>query len=218
MGWAKCGLITGLFLAALSAGCQNKLYDENKALYDENKALRDQNDRLKQQQAMAQQAPPLAVVQAPPPPPPMPDPTPAPAPPPKPVEQIGGLETHVNKAGNTVVQLPSDIFFDSGQATLKESAKESLNKVVSALNKKKYVDKQIIVEGHTDDQPIRVSKWASNQELSVARADSVKQFLIEKGVDQDRIKTKGFGSTRPRDTDRAKNRRVEIVMMTGSSE
>ena len=55
MGWAKRGLWTGLFVAMLSAGCQNKLYDENKALYDENKALREQNERLKQQQAMGAQ-------------------------------------------------------------------------------------------------------------------------------------------------------------------
>jgi len=217
MGWARSGLFTGLFLAALSAGCQNKLYDENKALYDENKALRDQNDRLKQQQAMAQ-PPAQPVVQPPPPAPPVPEVAPPAEVHPKPVEQIGGLETNINKSGNTVVQLPSDVFFDSGQATLKQSAKESLAKVVSALNRKKYGDKQIIVEGHTDDQPIRVSKWASNQELSVARADAVKQYLVAHGVDQERIRTKGFGSTKPRDTDRAKNRRVEIVVITGVSE
>jgi len=217
MGWARSGLMTGLFLAALSAGCQSKMYDENKALYDENKALRDQNDRLKQQQAMAQAQPPAQPVVQAPPPPPVPESAPLPEVHPK-IEQIGGLETAINKSGNTVVQLPSDVFFDSGQATLKQSAKESLGKVVSALNKKKYVSKQIIVEGHTDDQPIRVSKWASNQELSVARADAVKQYLIAHGVDQDRITTKGFGSTKPRDTDRAKNRRVEIVVMTGMSE
>jgi flagellar motor protein MotB len=93
-----------------------------------------------------------------------------------------------------------------------------LDKVVAALNKTKFASKHLIVEGHTDDQPIRVSKWASNQELSVARADAVKQYLIAHGVDQDRITTKGFGDTKPRDTDRAKNRRVEIVVMTGTAE
>jgi flagellar motor protein MotB len=222
MGWAKRGLMAGLFLSMLTVGCQNKMYDENKALYDENKALRDQNDRLRQQQALAQQS----AAQPVPAPPPVPTPAPIVEPPPaiveaprpRPVEQIGGLETTVNKSGNTVVHLPSDVFFDSGQATLKQSSKASLEKVVSALNKKAYAGKRLIVEGHTDNQPIRVSKWSSNQELSVARADAVKQYLIAVGVDQDRISTKGFGDTKPRDTDRAKNRRVEIVVMTGSPE
>jgi chemotaxis protein MotB len=214
MGWAKSGLMTGLFLSMLAAGCQNKMYDENKALYDENKALRDQNDRLKQQQSMAQ-PPAQPVVQ--PPPPPAPAVEAPPAPQVKVVEQIGGLETTVNKAGNTVVHLPSDVFFDSGQATLKQSSKSSLDKVVSALQRK-FSSKRIVVEGHTDDQPIRVSKWASNHELSVARADAVKQYLIAHGVEQDRITTKGLGDTKPRDTDRAKNRRVEIVVITGAME
>jgi chemotaxis protein MotB len=217
MGWAKTSISGALLAAALSVGCQNKLYDQNKELMDENKALRDQNDQLRQKPAPAPPPPvspaPAAVVPTLPTNPP---PTTPIAPPPA-VEQIGGLETSVNaNTGNTTVHLPSDVFFDPGQATLKSSAKSSLDKVVTALNKGKYAAKGIRIEGHTDSTPIRVSKWASNKELSEARADAVKTYLVSKGTDASRITIIGFGDTKPRSTtDLSKNRRVEIVVLTG---
>jgi outer membrane protein OmpA-like peptidoglycan-associated protein len=129
-------------------------------------------------------------------------------------EQIGALETTVTARGNTVVHLPSDVFFDPGQATLKQSAQASLDKVVTAL-KGKFAGKTIVVQGHTDSTPIRVSKWKSNQELSEARANAVKQYLVAQGIADSRITTKGLGDTQPRSTDLSKNRRVEVVVMTG---
>lgn len=214
MGCMRMGLSAVVLLSMLSAGCQNKLYDENKKLYDENKALRAQNDQMRAQ--------PQPVVQqtAPPPQPVVTNPGPATqpqavAPAPNPPEQIGGLETEVNpERGTTTVRLPSDVFFDPGQATLKQGAKASLDKVVVALNKR-FAGKRVEVDGHTDSQPIRVSKWNSNQELSEARAKAVRDYLVAHGIDSSRITTRGFGDTRPRGTDMAKNRRVEIVVMTG---
>jgi len=79
--------------------------------------------------------------------------------------------------------------------------------------KQQFAGKKLIVEGHTDKTPIRVSKWSSNQELSEARADSVKQYLVAHGITASRITTRGFGETRPRGTDLARNRRVEIVVL-----
>lgn len=213
-GLARRGLALGLLLAGLSAGCQNKLYDQNKELVDENRALRDQNDALRHQQAQAQAPAPQQQAQASPvaqqPAQPVVQQTPAP----KPVEQIGGLETTVTAHGNTVVHLPSDVFFDPGQATLKQSAKASLDKVASAL-KHKYSASALEVEGHTDSTPIRVSKWKDNMELSEARAAAVKEYLVSRGVADSRISTKGFGPNKPRSSDLSKNRRVEIVVMTG---
>ena len=224
MGWAKTGL-AGMVLvaAAVSAGCQNKLYDQNKELMDENKALRDQNDSIRRSQAVAPAAPAQAAPQVPasPPPPANPPPvtstqTPSNPAPPKPVEQIGGLETTVNpRTGDTTVHLPSDVFFDSGQATLKSTSKASLDKVVAALKGGKFASKKIVVEGHTDSTPIRVSKWSSNQELSEARANAVKTYLTSAGIPASRITTKGLGDTVPRSTDLSKNRRVEIVVLAG---
>jgi outer membrane protein OmpA-like peptidoglycan-associated protein len=218
MGWAKTG-VAGIVIVAAVAGCQNKLYDQNKELMDENKALRDQNDAMRRQGAQAPPPPgqqqtavqqqtfvPPATKQAAAPPPSAP----------KPVEQIGGLETNVNRSGDTVVQLPSDVFFDSGQATLKQASKSSLDKVVAALKSSKYASKKIRVDGHTDSTPIRVSKWQSNQELSEARAAAVKEYLVSKGIVATRITIKGWGDAKPRGADMAKNRRVEIVLLAGS--
>ncbi|HSU67108.1 MAG TPA: OmpA family protein [Tepidisphaeraceae bacterium] len=221
MGWAKCGFAGGLFLTVLAAGCQNKMYDENKALYDENKALRDQNERLKQQQGLAQNqtpAQPVAPV-APLTTTPGPVETPsAPPPPPKANSsvQVGDLETKVNaRTGNTTVYVPSKLLFAPGQATLQPDAKKSMDQVVSAL-KKQFAGKKVRVEGHTDDTPIKVSKWASNDQLSLARADAVKQYLVAHGIDASRVTTKGYGASKPRDpSDKSKNRRVEVVVLTG---
>lgn len=212
MGRATSGMVAGLVLVVFATGCQNKLYDQNRALYDENKELREQNERLKQQPVVQQPVvaqQPAAPVAA--------DTQPVAqdiSSPPRAVEQIGGLETTVNpRTGSTTVHLPSDVFFDPGQATLKSSAKTSLDKVVAAL-KRKFVTRRIIVEGHTDKTPIRVSKWSSNQELSEARADAVKQYLVARGIEAGRISTKGYGESKPRSGDLAKNRRVEIVVLT----
>ena len=217
MGWVNSGLSAVVLLSVCSMGCQNKLYDENKKLYDENKALRAQNDQMRTQQQPAvvqQQAPPpqQPAVQVNPNPPTQPA---VAQQPPQQTEQIGGLETDVNpQKGTTTIRLPSDVFFDPGQATLKQSAKASLDKVVSAL-KKQFAGKKVEVDGHTDSQPIRVSKWSSNQELSEARAKTVKDYLVAHGIDASRITTRGFGDTRPRGSDMAKNRRVDVVVMTG---
>jgi flagellar motor protein MotB len=70
------------------------------------------------------------------------------------------------------------------------------------------------VEGHTDSDPIKVSQWKSNQELSEARADAVKKYLVSKGVDANSVSTSGLGSSRPKSNDKAANRRVEIVVVT----
>jgi flagellar motor protein MotB len=223
MGRAKTGLLTGLFLSLLAAGCQNKMYDENKQLYDENKALRDQNDRLKQQEVMGPQTPAqpvapataISVTPANSEPPAAPPSAPNHAPSHKNV-QVGDLETNVSaETGHTTVYLPSKLLFAPGQATLQPDARKSLDQVVSAL-KKQFAGKKVRVEGHTDKSPIKVSKWSSNEELSLARADAVKQYLVAHGISAGRLTTRGFGSAKPRDPNElAKNRRVEIVVLTG---
>ena len=136
-------------------------------------------------------------------------PAPSPA-----VHQIAGLETTEDvAAGTTTVHLPSDIFFDSGKATIKDSATGSLDKVVAALQKH-YPGKHIEIQGHTDTDPIKLSKWKSNQELSEARAKAVKVYLADHGIPAALIVTKGFGDTKPRGPVKAINRRVEIVVAT----
>ena len=80
-------------------------------------------------------------------------------------------------------------------------------------------DRNITIEGHTDNQPIKYSGWKSNWELSTARATSVLHYLIDKeSVVPERLSATGYGEYRPvvtNDTkeDRQKNRRVEVIIL-----
>jgi len=117
-----------------------------------------------------------------------------------------------------VITLADNILFDSGKAEVKENAYPILDKIIGAVNKS-APDKNIGVEGHTDNVPIKHSGWKSNRELSTARANNVYHYLVDKGgLDPARFTTMGYGEYRPvasNDTaqGRAKNRRVEIVIL-----
>jgi len=105
------------------------------------------------------------------------------------------------------------IVFDPGYAQLKSSSQATLEKVASFL--KERPDLVLEVQGHTDDKPIRNSRYPSNWELSVDRATQVAKALIGLGVNPSRLSVKGFGEYHPlysndRDENRLKNRRVEI--------
>ena len=100
-------------------------------------------------------------------------------------------------------------FFDTDSAVLKPEGRKKLDMVVQFAEK--YRDADLDVTGHTDSSGSE--EW--NRELSAARADSVKEYLVGNGVDPDRIATKGVASTQPIDTNetpegKARNRRVEI--------
>ena len=73
------------------------------------------------------------------------------------------------------------------------------------------------IDGHTDDTPINSGKYPSNWELSTARATSVVEYLISKGVDPHRLVAAGFGQFQPleasgTDDARRKNRRIELKL------
>jgi outer membrane protein OmpA-like peptidoglycan-associated protein len=110
-----------------------------------------------------------------------------------------------------VLTLPGQVLFATGKSTLLGSARQRLEQVADTL--KQAPDQKITVEGHTDSTgtPDR------NQTLSEQRANSVREFLVSRGVPAEQIQAQGFGDTRPiagNDTpeDRANNRRVEIVV------
>ena len=116
-----------------------------------------------------------------------------------------------------VLTFVAEILFDSGKAQLKTQAEDSLSKVASVIQQK-VADRDIGIDGHTDNEPIKMSGWKSNWELSTARATSVLHFLEDKGVDPHRLVASGYGEYRPvtsNDTveGRRKNRRVEIVIL-----
>ncbi len=111
------------------------------------------------------------------------------------------------------------ILFDSGSADIKKDGKKVLDRVGGIL--KQVTDKQINIEGHTDNVPISPrlqQKFPTNWELSTARATTVVRYLQEKaGLDPQLLVAGGFAEYRPiepNDTEerKAKNRRIEIVL------
>jgi chemotaxis protein MotB len=128
-----------------------------------------------------------------------------------------GMDVTVNPgAGTITVTLPDSILFASGQATLKGSTSQQLDKIASVV-KEKYEGKQVDVVGHTDNEPIRRSTWQDNLQLSTERANTVTRYLIKQGIPQALIRSVGCGEARPVADNssaggRAKNRRVEIVV------
>ncbi len=115
-----------------------------------------------------------------------------------------------------VVNLDSKILFDIAEARLKDEAKELLQEAALVLND--YPDREVRVEGHTCDLPIREA-FPSNWELSSARAIEVLKFLVYgHGVEAGRIAAVAFGETRPlkpndSEENRKMNRRVEITLL-----
>lgn len=125
------------------------------------------------------------------------------------------------RAGKLVIQLPNDVLFASGHTELKPAGKDSLTQlahVIAAAH-----DRQFQVAGHTDNVPIQASRYASNWELSTARALEVVKLLIAQGVASRQLSAAGYGEFDPiatNDTNdgRAKNRRIEITLQPNLNE
>jgi chemotaxis protein MotB len=148
--------------------------------------------------------------------------TPEPAPSPKSQEKIPELDAlgvgYGERNGHTVITIPSAISFASGQAELSKEGQKALKEVAVQL-KKKFSGARLSIDGHTDDEPIKKSKFSSNRELSVARAMAVLTFLVtECNVPDEQCIVAGHSQYDPiakgkGKEDLAKNRRVEIVVL-----
>jgi chemotaxis protein MotB len=113
-----------------------------------------------------------------------------------------------------VVRLSEDLLFDVGDDTLRDAAKRSLAPLAAELANR---DVSVRVEGHTDDRPIRTSRFRSNWDLSTARATAVVTVLVADGVPPARLSASGYGEFHPvasnaTDEGRKKNRRVDLVV------
>jgi len=124
------------------------------------------------------------------------------------------LGTKVDKDGCPIIECKSaklDIDFDTNKYEIKPSHHAELDKVAAKLNK--FPKATAAIEGNTDN----VGSPAYNQKLSERRANAVKKYLIEKhGIAANRLSSKGFGETKPIDSNktaegRSKNRRVDSV-------
>ncbi len=151
------------------------------------------------------------VVAAPaPPPPPPPPPAARPAPPPPPAAARPAPAPQPPAA--TKVTYAADAFFDFDKSVLKPEGRAKLDDLVGKV---KGINLEVIIAvGHTDS----VGTDAYNQRLSVRRAESVKAYLVSKGIEKNRVYTEGKGEKQPVADNRtaegrAKNRRVEIEVV-----
>lgn len=124
--------------------------------------------------------------------------------------QLRKLESMREEAGRLVISL-SGVLFEAGGNELSAPAQSRLDTVAQALAA--YPDRNIVVEGHTDDR----GSDATNQQLSQKRADAVREYLASRGVPADRMRSLGRGEANPiaaNDTaeGRANNRRVEVIV------
>jgi chemotaxis protein MotB len=116
----------------------------------------------------------------------------------------------------------SEVFFDTGQAVLRPEGRTELDKLASALTElERMIPGEIAwvlrVDGHTDIRPITGATFRNNWDLSAARAISVVQYLVGKGVSPQRLVAAGFGEFQPIDPERSdeafsRNRRIELKL------
>lgn len=110
-----------------------------------------------------------------------------------------------------VVEFSSNVLFGFDSANLSADAKTNLDKLVKILNV--YPDTDIEIQGHTDSK----GSESYNQNLSQSRAYGVSSYLYNKGIANNRIRTKGFGENMPKydnntQDGRTQNRRVEFLI------
>lgn len=133
----------------------------------------------------------------------------------------------IGLAGQVIIELfpdkmvitPSEaVLFQKGSTALKPTSVGVLDAIVQIL---KTSTGNIRIEGHTDDSPIGPfykQKYASNWELSAARAVHIVEYLVKNGVEPSRVSAAGYGETKPivqntTETNKAKNRRVEFHIL-----
>lgn len=127
----------------------------------------------------------------------------------------GQLKVEVRN-GRMLLKLPSEILFASGKADLSRDGQLALMEV--ALILKQLLDRQFVVAGHTDNQPLKGSGYRNNWQLSTERALVVTEFLIEAGMKASNLSAAGHGEFDPvgnnkTEAGRKENRRIEIVLV-----
>ena len=136
-------------------------------------------------------------------------------------KEIDSGEIELNQIrGRLTVSIAEELFFESGKAEIKPEGTEVLSRIAEIL--KKIPEKNVRVEGHTDNVPIgpRIrDQYQTNWELGAARAVNVVRYLQEQGgIDPLRLGAISYAQYRPKATNRtskgrAKNRRIEIVLV-----
>jgi chemotaxis protein MotB len=132
--------------------------------------------------------------------------------------QTQGLEVESN-GERVLLRLPESITFDLARADIKPGMSQTLNHLAAILAR--HPEVPVVVTGHTDDLPINTPAYASNWELSSARAAAVGRALSAQGLEQSRLTIRGLADRQPRlpntsEANRGQNRRVEIELRLNS--
>ena len=125
----------------------------------------------------------------------------------------------LNERG-VVITLSTDAYFRKASAELDiDMARGVLEKVANLIRQPSFADKNIRIEGHTDNSPTDPDgPWVTNWNLSVSRALNVLDYLVDFGANPQKLSVVGYGEYRPisnNDTEeeRSKNRRVDIIIL-----
>lgn len=128
-------------------------------------------------------------------------------------DALQGLQV-IKMRQELVLRLPEGVFFDSGDARVKD-ATNRMFKVLTPELEKRHIE--VRIEGHTDNRPIASGRYRSNWELSTARASAVMAVVLAEGMPPERTSIAGYAEYRPiadnsTDDGRKQNRRVDIVV------
>jgi len=119
------------------------------------------------------------------------------------------------KNGKVYVSMSDKLLFKSGSAAVEAKGQEAISVLANVLQKNPDID--ILIEGHTDNVPIKTAAYKDNWDLSAARATAIVRLLEAKEIDSKKLTAAGRGEYQPRATNdtpegRALNRRTEIIL------
>jgi type VI secretion system protein ImpK len=125
-----------------------------------------------------------------------------------------------DESTRSIVTIRGDGLFPPGSSMVRPEVLPILGRIAAAVQ---AVPGQVVVTGHTDNQPIRSARFPSNWHLSQERALLVALLLAERGVPRERMRSEGRGDAQPiaandAPGDRAQNRRVEITLLLPRAE
>ncbi|MFW6264571.1 MAG: OmpA family protein, partial [Bacillota bacterium] len=133
--------------------------------------------------------------------------------------QTHGIEDRVRMditERGLVITLTGQILYEIGRAEIQDQGRGILDEIASSIED---IPNDIVVEGHTDNWPIRNEDFPSNWELSTTRATNIIKYFIERNeIDPQRLSAAGYSEYRPlaennTPENRARNRRVEVVIL-----
>lgn len=127
------------------------------------------------------------------------------------------VKFRIDARGLVVSVVTDEVLFDLGKAALRPEGRDVLDGLARSL---RDLPNQLIVEGHTDDRPITGGPFATNWELSTARATTVLRYLLDThGIAANRVSASGYAEQKPivpndSNENRDRNRRVEIIVVS----